>query len=459
MLLGAGSAMLSDSRPATRLKTEHFDRDPRWEGFRNRIRPFAPALVTQAFGFSPTGFAGAPGEIGGQVWRSTTPACYADAISPRTLDDTLAASGTLALVKSSGGSGVFFGWFNARRQGFRPVNFLGFRLDGEPEGATLHADYTTGTWKAAGLNTRLAILPDGARHTWTLAYDPDANDGRGAVAFTLDGGGPHVLDLMPGHKAEGAAFDRFGLFNVQIPGGPMTVYFDDVRYDGQAADFAADPGWEGLRNRATFRDPEPEDSQNFGFSLTDFAGGKPGEVGGTFWRTEPELPHDGYYADRVGPLTLDDTLYARGKVAFTRGSSDSGMYLGWFNASARDEPPQNFLGVIVEGPSRVGHYFRLRYGTAGGGAGDSQAGPVIRPDGEPHEWTLLYDPSANGGNGRIRATLDGAPVSLDLEPEHRAQGAAFDRFGLFTMRRGGHHMTIYFDDLTYTAAGPVRLPR
>lgn len=442
---------------AIHIKTEHFDRDPGWEGVRNRLIPKDCPKITQDFGFSRTNFAGAAsGEMGGQVWRSTTPAYCADRIAARTLNDRLEASGTFALIKSSGSSGVFFGWFDPRYHGFRPANFLGIRLDGEDWGARVFFEYVTGTWRAGGANTGVRIPPDGSKHTWSLSYDPEAGNGNGAITFTLDGGSPLVRELDPGHRAEGATFTRFGMFNVQIPGGPMTVYFDDLKYDGKKQDFAADGRWEGWGNRRTFEDCERDDSQNFGFSSTNHAGGGRGEIGGTFWRTEPDAPHDGYYADRIGPLTLEGPLFASGRVAMTRACADSGMFLGWFNSATRDEVPSNFVGIVIEGPSRVGHYFRVRYGTSQGQGGDSKTGPVIMADGKSHLWTLEYDPQANGGGGRIVAALDGKRVALDMVPGHKQQGASFNRFGVFNMRRGGHYMTVYFDDLKYTVASPGR---
>jgi hypothetical protein len=49
---------LADEQPKTTLKTEHFDRDPMWEGRNNRIVPKKPLMVTQDFGYSPTNYAG-----------------------------------------------------------------------------------------------------------------------------------------------------------------------------------------------------------------------------------------------------------------------------------------------------------------------------------------------------------------------------------------------------------------
>ena len=70
----------------TELKTESFDRDPNWEGFNNRVTPRKIPTVTQDFGFRMSNFAGQEkGEIGGQVWRSSTRASYAARIPPKTL--------------------------------------------------------------------------------------------------------------------------------------------------------------------------------------------------------------------------------------------------------------------------------------------------------------------------------------------------------------------------------------
>src|SRR5262249_60684192 len=97
----------------TAVKEEHFDRDPGWEGFNNRIVPKRIPTVTQGFGYSPTHFAGKEiGEMGGLVTRSTTPASYADKIAVKTLNEPLSAPGAFAVTASSGNSAAFFGWFN-----------------------------------------------------------------------------------------------------------------------------------------------------------------------------------------------------------------------------------------------------------------------------------------------------------------------------------------------------------
>ena len=178
----------------------------------------------------------------------------------------------------------------------------------------------------------------------------------------------------------------------------------------------------------------------FGYDLSIacsryFAGGSPGEVGGSFWRSGPYC----YYADRVGPLSLDDSLEASGKVVLKVGAPDSDMFLGWFSSANREKPPVeagNFLGVHVGGPTRVGHYFHPSLATAKGTRAQAATGPVLAP-GKVHQWTLVYDPAAEGGNGAVTVTLDAEAVTFPLRKGVKAQGARFDRFGMLTTNIGG----------------------
>src|SRR5439155_25295979 len=95
---------------AAAQRTPSFDSDPQWEGMNNRIVK-EPKAVVQDFGYSKTNVAGkSTGEMGGQVTRASVPAFYGDKIGSKTLDDKLSASGTFALTKTTGGSGIFFGF-------------------------------------------------------------------------------------------------------------------------------------------------------------------------------------------------------------------------------------------------------------------------------------------------------------------------------------------------------------
>src|SRR5437016_2898647 len=110
-------------------RTQSFDADPQWEGRDNRIVPKEYPTIVQDFGYSKsTHFAGkSPGEMGGHVTRASAPAFYADKIRTLTLDDKFSASGTFALTQTTGGAGIFFGFFNAQQPGGsgRPIGSIG----------------------------------------------------------------------------------------------------------------------------------------------------------------------------------------------------------------------------------------------------------------------------------------------------------------------------------------------
>jgi hypothetical protein len=491
LAVGAGDGGVGD-QPKTPLKTESFDKDPGWEGHNNRIVPERAPTVTQDFGYSKTNFAGkAAGEMGGRITRASEPAYYADRIGPVTLDDKLSATGTFALTKTSPGGGIFFGFFRAEQPGGggRPIGSLGMNMDCEHAGARLAVRLITaqnqscGTFVTPFIPGKFRPTPiknDGTRYHWTLDYDPQGAGGRGQFKFTFHGDAPRpgefskadipeshkeeagrrfpdvttfTVDLPEGYRKQGATFDHFGLMNMMKPGGSMNIYFDDLRCLGRGQDFSQDPKWDASGNRTTYQSKDVAGAHDFGFSPTNHAGGKAGEVGGTFWRSGKYA----YYADKVGPLSLDDWLQASGKVVLKSGAPDSDMYLGWFNSANKDEPPAqagHFLGVHVGGPTRVGHYFHPSLATAKGTRSQAAAGPVLTP-GKVHDWSLVYDPAAEGGSGAITVTLDKESVTLPLKQAIRGQGARFDRFGLFTSNIGGQIVRIYLDDLKYTAARPA----
>jgi hypothetical protein len=256
------------------------------------------------------------------------------------------------------------------------------------------------------------------------------------------------VDLPPGFKQEGAMFDHFGLMNLMKSGNALAIYFDDLAYDGKTEDFAKDPGWEGSGNRGTFPNLMPAGAHDFGYSATSFAGGAPGEVGGVLWRSGKYA----FYADRVGPLTLEDRLEAGGRVVMVVGGVDADMYLGWFNGTDKEKPPTEagqFLGVHVGGPTRVGHYFRPALATATGKKLHASGGPLLVP-GKVYDWSLVYDPRAEGGQGAIEIRLGKESVTLALRKGCK-QDVRLDHFGMFTPAVGGQIVKIYLDDLNYTA--------
>jgi hypothetical protein len=474
------------------IRHESFDHDPGWEEYNNRIVAGHYPTIVQDFGYSGTHHAGkAAGEIGGQVCRASEPAYYADRIGPRTLDDKLSAAGTFALTESTASSGIFFGFFRAEQPGAggRPVSSLGLDLDCEAHGARLAVRLITGKNQSCGTFITpfipgkfrpTPIRNDGTRYAWTLDYDPQAAAGHGRFTFTLRSNARQPgeleradlpdsfkeearrrfpsttsfsVELPEGFKQQGTRFDHFGLMNMMKAGGHATIYFDDLQYEGRSQDFTRDPNWDASGNRISYRANDVGGAHNFGFSDTHHAGGEPGEVGGTFWRGGKYA----YYADRVGPLTLADALEASGKVVLETGAPDSDMFIGWFNSAQKERPPVeagHFLGVHVGGPTRVGHYFQPAFTTANGTRGHAAAGPVLEP-GKVYDWSLAYDPAGADGQGEIRVTLGGESVTLVLRKGAKAEGATFDRFGLFTPAIGGQVVRIFLDNLEYTATRPA----
>ena len=425
--------------------------------------------------------------------RAAKPAFYADKISPKTLNDKLSAAGTFAVTSTSTNSGVFFGWFNADQPGDsgRPLNSLGLDFDGEKRGARLAVRMISGTNRTCGTFVTpfipgkfrpTPIRPDGTRYHWTLDYDPHPNGGNGRFRFTIksDSTKPEALDaknlsadmperykqealshfpnvttftvdVPPELRKGGATFDHFGLLNMMKPGKALTIYFGDLEHDGKTNDFAKNPGWDGTGNRATYEERERVGAHDYGFSAaTNFAGGKPGEIGGVLWRGGEYS----YYADRIGPLSLDDRLEVSGKVVLKVSAPDSDVLLGWFNSESRDKPPTDagsFLGVHIGGPTRIGHYFQPSLTTAKGIRAQAKTGPVLTPD-KVYDWSLVYDPAAEHGNGAITVTLGTESATLPLKSGMKAQGGSFDRFGLFTPAVGGQSVRMYLDDLKYTSA-------
>lgn len=483
VLMTTGFASAQEA--TARIKREAFDRDPGWEGHNNHVVPKTALIVKQDFGYSPTRFVNdQPGEIGGRLQRSATPASYGVNLAPLTLADRLTASGTFAVTACQPGASLFFGFFQSEQPGGsgRPIGSLGLDFDFEGSGGRLAVRLITGTNKSCGtfitpyLPGKFRPTPlkrDGTRYRWTLDYDPAAARGRGQFVFTLHSDthtqqddGPlneaaqqeararfpnttrFVVDLPPGHQAENATFDRFGLMNMMKAGGAATIYFDDLTFNGQPVDLAQDPNWMGAGNRTTFEEQMQVGAHNFGFRATNHAGGQSGEVGGDLWRSGDF----GYYADRVGPLGLGQKLEARGKVKLATAGPDSDIFLGWFSSASRERKAgekADFVGVHVGGPTRVGHYFIPVYATAKGSTGKVEAGPILVP-GRSLDWSLVYDPAANQDRGEITVTLGNESVTLPLKPGQKAEGVHLDRFGLFTSTIGGQLVRIFLDDVSYT---------
>ena len=458
--------------PTSNLSKIEFGRDPKWEGFRNRLLPDFRPTVRQDFGYSRTNYAGGQrrGEIGGLIHRAQPRAYFAKAIPTLTLHDRFSAAGKFAVTEAEGSSAAMVGWFHETSDGWRTPNSLMFRVDGNGGKYWIFYEYGTQTWATGGGGAfegeRYQTTPtkpfpaDGTVHSWALMYDPGAAQGLGQMTFTIDSQN-YALPLSPGHKADGAVFNRFGIMNQQTPGSRLKFYLDDLVLDGQTIPFDNEPKWLEDGNRMTYPQRFIRPHHDIGYSRTNNAGGMLGEIGGIMFRDEEPA----YYGDRVGPFSLEHPLSAAGKIALCSAGSDSGIFLGWFNATKKRHKldPEHvtrqtdYLGVMIEGPSRKGHYFRAAYSTSRGNGqaptaeGDLQnERPRIQPDKSIHQWSLDYNPEGADGLGSIRVVLDDIVRVLNLRPGERTEGSVLDRFGFFDIQSGGHHVEVYVDDLIFS---------
>lgn len=480
------AAIWAHAQPVTQtdtmvLKTESFDRDPNWDGVNNRsARAHEPLTIRQDFGYSAkTSHAGgrSPGEIGGFITPAGEPAFYGKSLDPRSFDQPLTASGRLTI--GNGGTNILLGFFNSRSVNeWRTPNTLAIRLNGRGDKFFAYVEYCTSKWRAGGDSTpfpsvtdpktgRWSLLgyPCEESLPWSLTYDPKGSDGNGLITATI-GSDTALCKLDGGHKADGASFDRFGLLNVlKSADGGSEVWFDDIAINGAPVNpFDRDPQWEGRNNRQTSETRLVRPWFDFGYSDTHFAGGKgQGELGGQTFRGDCRYPaRMACYGDRVDSLTLDKPLKASGKIALTRGVSDSTTLFGFYNSKdsmrqndAQNEGvPESVLGIHVEGPSSEGFKFYpvLRVKNRGSTLPAPLEFPTILPDRQAHDWSLTYDPNGAGGNGQVVVTLDGKSKSFDFRPGDKAAGTTFDRFGIVTSWIDGNSQNVYLDDITYTAA-------
>lgn len=471
---GASKQPAAWQAPNVNERTEHFDRDPSWDG--SNHRSVIRRKVRQDFGFSPTAHAGGKlGELGGFITPAAEPAYYAKKLPVSTFKTPLSASGTLACTGKA--FHALIGFFNADTLNeWRTPNTIALRISGRGDVFYVWLEYAAQTWRAGGDRPQgfptakdpktgrqrlTGFASKGTVHRWTLTYDPDGNNGRGVVTATIDDV-KAVCHLADGHKEDGAVFNRFGLLNLMKSadtGGE--VWLDDITINGQTENFDQDPGWEGFQNRRSYETTIVRPHFDFGFSPTNFAGGaRAGELGGVIYRGDCRYPERmAFYGDRLSDLTLEKPLRALGKVCLKRGVTDSSVLIGFFHSkdstsvtpSQASGTPKCFLGISTDGPSREGFHFAPIYRVNGDGQGYASGKlPHIYPDGKAHDWTLDYSPTAAGGQGQITVTLDKQSVKLVLGAGHKAVGSRFDRFGLITTWVDGNGQTIYFDDLTYT---------
>jgi hypothetical protein len=227
--------------------------------------------------------------------------------------------------------------------------------------------------------------------------------------------------------------------------------------EDRVASFDRDPGWDGHNNRAASPAPR-EICQDFGYSGTAHAGGRPGEIGG-FLSSAAE---PAFYAKVIPTATLAEELVASGTLSMD--GRPTHALIGFFNAETLNEwRTPNTIALRVSGRGDV-FYAWVEYATARWRAGgDQPRGFPKRRDpstgrdaligfaarGAVHRWSLRYDPGANGGGGAVLATVDDQTAVCHLNDGHKGDGATFNRFGILNVMKsadaGGE---LWVDDLT-----------
>lgn len=202
-----------------------------------------------------------------------------------------------------------------------------------------------------------------------------------------------------------------------------------------------------------------DNGENYGFSLTSFAGGSGGEAGGSFVR----YTNRNYYADtNIGGLTLNDHMSASGTLAINPPSENAAFTIGFFN-TADPAGNRNIMGFgLADGSfphQRISATVGLSTATFRETFGPSQLFPP-----EINTWSFTYDPTAGAtGNGRLTLTYtaNGSEwtVDIDLTAADRLAGANFNAFGMLVRGVSGldtvNQMGIFMDDLSYTKGSPI----
>ena len=241
--------------------------DPKWEGLGNHMTFVDNDFHGRHdFGYSQTHWAGGEevGEIGGCIWRNEVidplHSFYADPVGILTLDDPIFFSGKLAFVNGATDGDAYIGYFNQRQRtqefsggnrvydpdiaqqlGERSKVHLGF----DQRGSLLpgYFGFTIGGSTVEGYRLSLAcvptvaaaarvrgplIRPDGALHTISFDYDPQAGNA-GRVVAKLDEE-VFTMDLTPQQRDAGATFDFLGITSPRQGGKWVTLYLDDLDY-------------------------------------------------------------------------------------------------------------------------------------------------------------------------------------------------------------------------------------
>jgi len=214
--------------------------------------------------------------------------------------------------------------------------------------------------------------------------------------------------------------------------------------------FDRNPGWDGHNNRSVRAE---KIRQDFGWSATTNAGGAAGEIGGTIQpAAEPA-----YYAKKIPARTFNEPLAASGTLMVERGGGHT--LIGFFNSGTLNEwrtPNTIALRINQRGETFHCHFeyctSKWRAGAGIIGVYDKERDRMHAkelPCGRAYSWSLQYDPKGADGRGLITVTFDGTAATCELPPEHRLDGAEFNRFGILNvMKQYDGAGRLWLDDVT-----------
>ena len=264
----------------------------------------------------------------GFITPAAEPAYYGEDIGRTTFDDRCGLGHASAVA--DGGTHVLLGFFNAdtrervadpehdrpphQRPGRRVLRLrrvLHRAMAGRRRqpAAVRHASRTRRPAASRARGFRQRRRPPLVAHV-----RPERQQGRAAsITATIDGE-TAVCNLTPGHKADGATFNRFGLLTVmKSADGGGEVWLDDVTVNGETDDFDRRPPVGRDQQPPTYEHDERPPAVRLRLQPPPgFAGGQAaGELGGLVFRGDCRYPERlACYGDRVGPLTLDKPLKA-----------------------------------------------------------------------------------------------------------------------------------------------------
>lgn len=169
------------------------------------------------------------------------------------------------MVWKNGSGMALLGFFNAdTAQEWRTRNSVVLRILGRGKTFFAYEEYDTQRWRAG--SNRFTGPADKHRdaetgfgsgdtvHPWSLKYDPNGNNGGGTITATVDG--QTAVHLDPGHKLDGATFNRFGLLNVMKHAEDTAeIWIDNITVNGKKEDLTKDPVWEAFQNRREYETP------------------------------------------------------------------------------------------------------------------------------------------------------------------------------------------------------------